>query len=716
MAALGVERRLVAILAADVVGYSRLMRADEAGTLAHLKVLREELIDPILAAHRGRIVKLMGDGALVEFGSVVQAVECAVAIQRAQAERSAYVPENQRIQLRIGINAGDVIVEGDDLYGDAVNVAARLEGIAEPGGICISAKVFDEVRRKPGLGFADLGGQRVKNIPEPIGAYRVLLDPAAAGTLVTTQGKAPSIAVLPFENLSRDYWLGYFSDGIAVDIITGLAKSPDLPVIARDSSFPYRGRTADDQEMARELAVRYVLEGGVRRTDRRVEIDARLVDSKTGDPVWTERYDRRLADVFAILDDIRDDILTTLNVAAPDGKQARDTANFEAYDLLLRARELRCNLRPATTKEAIRLIERAVQLDPEFAAGWSDLAITHHLAATAGWTEPPDDAWGQAVECAERATALDPSLGEAHTVLGAALLERGELGRAMRELEAGAAASPNAAWPVAMLAKALPNHGRPAEGVELIQRAFRLNPSAPGWYFEARGWSHFALRQYDEAIAAFGEAVQQSPDDLGTHIGLTVAYQAAGREDEARAEARQVLRIDPKFSCGAARADVVDPALRERQIALLRQAGLPGGTPEAGAMDADAWLTAHIDAVNANMPPHLDADALANCYAEDCVHIQPLRELPGGPFRGREAQRRFFAAFDAHWAEWTHIEVSRITCGNRAVWEGWAQGTHKKTGKFVKMPIVFFFEFDKDGKIKEERTYLDNGLVEEQIR
>jgi adenylate cyclase len=716
MATLGVGRRLVAILAADVVGYSRLMRADEAGTLAHLKVLREELIDPILAAHRGRIVKLMGDGALVEFGSVVQAVECAVAIQRAQAERSAYVPENQRIQLRIGINAGDVIVEGDDLYGDAVNVAARLEGIAEPGGICISAKVFDEVRRKPGLGFADLGGQRVKNIPEPIGAYRVLLDPTAAGTLVTTQGDAPSIAVLPFENLSRDYWLGYFSDGIAEDIITGLAKSPDLPVIARDSSFPYRGRAADDQEIARELAVRYVLEGGVRRTDRRVEIDARLVDSKIGDSVWTGRYDRRLADVFAILDDIRDDILTTLNIAAPDGKQARATANFEPYDLLLRARELRYNFRPATTEEAIRLIERAVQLDPEFAAGWSDLAITHHLAATAGWTEPPDDAWGRAIECAERAIALDSSLGEAHTVLGAALNRKGEPSRAIRQLDAGAAASPNAAWPVAMLARALPNHGRPAEGLEMIRRAFRLNPSAPGWYFKAKGWSHFALRQYDEAIAAFGEAVQRSPNDLGSHIGLTVAHQAAGREDEARTEALEVLRIDPEFSCFQARREVIDPVLRERQIALLRQAGLPGAPEAAGADDAERMLDHWIKTHEANLPPNLNADALATLYAEDCINIQPLRELPNGPLRGREAMRRFLATFDIHWSTLALIEVSHVAQGRRAVWEGVMEGIHRKTGKLVKVPIVFFFDFDDEGRVKVQHTYIDNGLVEEQVR
>jgi adenylate cyclase len=716
------ERRLAAIFAADVVGYSRLMRADEGGTLARVKALREVVIGPKVKAHRGRIVKLMGDGALVEFASVINAVECAVEIQRVLAEHNIKSPEDRRVEFRIGINAGDVIVEGDDIYGDAVNIAARMEGLAEPGGLCISARVFDEVRRQADLGFADLGGQRVKNIPDPIRAYRVLLDPALAGTVVPADLPTPSIAVLPFENLSRDYWLGYFSDGIAEDIISGLARLPDLPVISRDSSFAYRGRDADDQEIARALDVRYVLDGGVRRTDRRVEIESRLVDSKTGDAVWTERYDRPRGEVFAILHDMRRDILIALNIPTPKDEKAGPTANPEAYDLVLRARELRYNFRPATTEEAIRLIEQAIELDPESATGWSELAITHHLAATSGWAEFSDGAWDRAIECAKRALALDPSLGEAHTVSGAVLLKRGEFNRAVRELEAGAAASPNAAWLVAMLARALPDHGRPAEGLELIQRAFRLNPSAPGWYFAAKGWSHFALRQHDEAIAAFGEAVARSPDDLESRIGLTVAHQAAGREDDAQAQAREVLPIDPQFSCHEARNHVVDPVLRERQIALLRQAGLPGGEPKAdetrksGAMDSNAWLTAYIHTVNANMPPNLDPDAIASCYAEDCVHFQPLRELPGGPICGREAERRFFATFDAHWADWTHVEASRMIDGNRAMWEGWAQGTHKKTGKFVKIPIVFLLQFDENGKIKVERTYVDNGLVEEQIR
>jgi tetratricopeptide (TPR) repeat protein len=305
--------------------------------------------------------------------------------------------------------------------------------------------------------------------------------------------------------------------------------------------------------------------------------------------------------------------------------------------------------------------------------------------------------------------------------LGAVLLKRGEFARAVRELEAGAAASPNAAWPVAMLARALPNHGRPAEGLEMIRRAFRLNPLAPGWYFEAKGWSHFALRQYDEAMAAFGEAVQRSPNDLGSHIGLTVAHQAAGREDEARTEALEVLRIDPEFSCFEARREVIDPVLRERQIALLREAGLLGGretvaAPHARVQDADAWLTNFIDTINAHMPPNLDADAVANCFAEDCVHVQPLRELPGGPIRGREAQRRFYSTFDAHWSTLVMVEVSRVVQGHRAVWEGVMESTHKKTGKPVKLPMVFILDFNEKGRIKKGLVYMDNGLVEEQIR
>jgi adenylate cyclase len=360
----------------------------------------------------------------------------------------------------------------------------------------------------------------------------------AAGAVVPADLTAVSIAVLPFENLSRDYWLGYFSDGITEDVIAGLARHPDLPVVARDSSFAYRGRDADDPEIARELDVRYVLDGSVRRTDRRVEIHARLVDTKTGDPIWTERFHRQLGDVFAILHDIRCEVFTALNLPSLEDEQVRTTANPEAYDLLLRARELRYNKQPATTEEAIRFIEQVVELDPEFAAGWSDLAITYHLAATSRRTGSSDDAWDRATECAERALALDPSLGEAQMVLGAVLLKRGEFNRAIRELETGAAASPNAAWPAAMLAKALPDHGRPAEGLEMIRRAFRLNPLAPGWSFAAKGWSHFALRQHDDAIAAFGEAVQRSPDNLGSHIGLTVAYQPVEKTRPVRRRTR----------------------------------------------------------------------------------------------------------------------------------------------------------------------------------
>jgi adenylate cyclase len=603
------ERRLAAILAADVVGYSRLMRAEEAGTLARVTALREDLIRPKVKEHRGRIVKIMGDGALVEFPSVLGAVSCATEIQRALAEHNAELADGRRIELRIGINAGDVIVEGNDLYGDGVNIAARMETLAEPGGICVSAKVFDEVWRKLEVGFADLGGQRVKNIPDPIRAYRVLLDAGVAGTVVDACADAPSVAVLPFENLSRDYWLGYFSDGIAEDIITGLARLPNLPVIARDSSFAYRGRAGDDQQIARELNVRYILEGAVRRTERRVEIDARLVDSKTGDPVWTERYDRHLGDVPAILADIQHEIVTALNLPRTEAEPGRPTtANREAYDLLLRARELRYNLRPATTDEAIRLFERAVELDPEFAVGWSELAFTFYLAATSGWTAVPADAWDRAIECAEHALSLDPSLGQALTVLGAVLIKRRELDRALRELEEGAAASPNAAWPVAMLGKSLPSYGRPAEGLEMMKRAFRLNPAAPAWYFEAKGWSHFALRQNDEAIAAFGKAAERSPDDLGSHIGLTVAKQAAGREDEARAEAREVLRIDPEFSCGEARREVVDPVLRERQVALLRQAGLLGSRTEP------------VSVQRANLPPLTPGSPLTSIPSTPACH------------------------------------------------------------------------------------------------
>ena len=399
-------RRLAAILAADVVGYSRLMAVDEAGTHARLKALRQDFIEPKIAEHHGRTVKLMGDGALVEFASVVDAVQCAVEIQRGVAERHVDVPDDQRIEFRIGVNLGDVIIEGDDLYGDGVNIAARLEGLAEPGGIVISGTAFDHAKNKAEAGFRYLGRQPVKNIPEPVRAYRVLLDPAAAGMIVGEEGgrpargrwlaaaaallliaagagaigwwrpwepalepsatlqlpDKPSIAVLPFENLSDDAEEEYFADGLTDDLITDLSKISGLFIIARNSVFAYKNKTVDVPDVARELGVRYVLEGSVRRAGERVRINAQLIDGTTGGHVWAERYDRDYADIFALQDQVIEEIVGALSVQLTESEQTQvtrlPTHSLEAYDYYLRAeQEMHSpagDVRPLTRARAVR--------------------------------------------------------------------------------------------------------------------------------------------------------------------------------------------------------------------------------------------------------------------------------------------------------------------------------------------------------------------------
>jgi TolB-like protein/class 3 adenylate cyclase len=415
----GVERKLAAILVADVVGYSRLTAVDEAGTHARLKALRRDFIEPAIAAHHGRIIKLMGDGALVEFASVVDAVRCAALIQRGMAERTAGLAEDERIQFRIGVNLGDVIIEGDDIYGDGVNIATRLEGLAEPGGIVVSGTAFDHAKHKIEAGFRFIGRQQVKNIPEPVRTYEVLLDPAAASTVIdeereqlprrrwpiavavvvlvaTAAGTVgwlrpweqpiapggilsspdkPSIAVLPFENLSADPEEEYFADGLTEDLITDLSKVSGLFVIARNSVLAYKDRAVDIREVARELGVRYVLEGSVRRAGDHVRINAQLNDSDTGGHLWADRFDRDVSDIFAVQDEVIRDIVAALAIQLSASEQQRlarlPTKNLEAYDYYLRAEQAaRTGFRPQL-REALRLYEKATALDATFAEAFA---------------------------------------------------------------------------------------------------------------------------------------------------------------------------------------------------------------------------------------------------------------------------------------------------------------------------------------------------------
>jgi len=622
----GVERRLAAILAADVVGYSRLMATDEAGTHAHLKALRRELIEPRIAAHHGRTVKLMGDGALVEFASVVDAVQCAVEIQRVVAERETDVAEDQRIRFRVGINLGDVIIEGDDIYGDGVNIAARLEGLAEPGGIVISGTAFDHARSKAQAGFRFLGRQQVKNIPEPVRAYQVLLDPNAVGTGIDdeapvapsrwrwpamaaasvaviavmsgfgawlwlsdkpasvvglAQADQRSIAVLPFENMSGSAEQEYFSDGISEDIITDLSKISDLLVIARNSSFKFKGQSVDLRQVASDLGVRYVLEGSVRRAGEQLRINAQLIDGNTGAHLWAERYDRPLDDVFAVQDDITRQIVQALHLeltqAERDRVMRRYTDDVQAYDAYLLARSLRADLTRESNEEARRLLEGAIERDPNFAAAYAELSWAHHRAWESDWSESPEASRELALELAQKAVALDETLAEGHARLAWAYLWRRQFDDSIAEGRRAIALDPNYADGYMLLSHILIYAGEAEEGVEIAIEGMPLDPDSMYHTLMHLADGQRLLGQYEEAIEDLKRSVELRPDFVPGYVWLASTYGNMGRQVEAEAAAAQVLRLNPHFSISAYGGKVPyrDEAVLEQFREGLRAAGLP---------------------------------------------------------------------------------------------------------------------------------------------
>ncbi len=546
-----VQRRLAAILAADVVGYSRLMEADEAGTLAALKEHRVEAIDPTIAAHNGRIVKLMGDGTLVEFASVVDAVECAVELQRAMAGRNAEVPRDRRIEFRIGINLGDVILEGDDLYGDGVNIAARLEGLAEPGGILISHAVYAHVDRKLPVRFDDQGERALKNIAQPVRVYRVgwEADPASrAQRPAPSQPGLPdrsSIAVLPFINVSSDAEQEFFADGLTEDLITDLSKVPGLLVIARNSSFAYKGRSVDVRSIARELGVRYVIEGSIRRASARVRINAQLIDAVDGSQIWADRFDRDLADIFLLQDEVVGKIVSALAGVLPSARALpkRRAIDIEAYDLFVRGRSL-ARLSLQDTRAARPLLAKAIELDPGFAEAHAWLAMSHHF----GWMyygEAEEEHRMLASSAARRAVSLDPDNADAHIVLGFLRAYDGELSEGVAEVEMGLRINPNHDEGWLMLADLRTCEGRAAEGIDCARNCFRLNPHPPGSYYWQFGWVQYAAGRYEDAVETLRHKSALGP---GVHRILAASLAQLGRMTEAREEARKFLLEFPDFS------------------------------------------------------------------------------------------------------------------------------------------------------------------------
>ena len=540
-----VHRRLAVILAADVVGYSRLMERDEAATLATLKDRRKRVLDPVVARHRGRIFKIAGDGALVEFGSAVEAVECAIELQQDMAAANADLAEDRRIVLRIGVNLGDVMVEGSDLYGDGVNIAARLEGIAEAGGICISAKVHDEVRRKLALACEDLGERQFKNIATPIRAFQILRDggggSAAEGLPLPAK---PSIAVLPFVNMSGEPDQQYFSDGITEDIITELSRFHALSVIARNSSFAYKGKSVKVQDIARELGVAYIVEGSVRRATDRVRITAQLIDAATGNHLWAERYDRDLRDIFALQDEVARAIAATVSgrveAAGRDRATRLSPTALKAYDLVLRAKALMTKYTAVDNEQALACAERAAELDPTSARAHTQAAWCHFYNYMGCWTADREKALAKAYELAQRGVVLDETDSFAHAMLGMIHMFRREYEEARSECEKAIELNPNDPEARRYYGLFLSAAGEPDGGIEQIELGRRLNPFDTRWVPWIRGIACFTARRYEEAIAS----LRQARDPINEVRGwLAASYAQAGRLQEARAMLEEFLRV-----------------------------------------------------------------------------------------------------------------------------------------------------------------------------
>jgi adenylate cyclase len=584
-----VERRLAAILAGDVAGYSRLMGVDEEGTLERLKALRRQLVDPKVKEYRGRIVKTTGDGMLVEFASVVDAVRCAVDIQREMAERNSAIPAERRIELRMGINVGDIIIDEGDIYGDGVNVAARLEGLAEPGSICVSRVVRDQVRDKLDFTFDDKGEQQVKNINRPVRVYSIgsrLSGPQGGETLAvqaTPLPEKPSLAVLPFQNLSGDAEQEYFADGVVEDIITALSRNRAFFVISRNTSFTYKGPAVDIGKAARELGVRYVLEGSVRRAGNRVRITAQLIDAATGRHLWADRYDRELADVFAVQDEIAQTITGELapGIISAEMHQARrkDPSQLGAWDRTMRAHWHIRRFTREDMAEARLLLEEAIALDPANSMALSDLSFAHHFEAVFGWQENFARLFARSGEMARRAVAADDGDAYAHTALAIfdAFSGRHEEGR--RRLLRALDFDPNSVFARGYLGVSYAFTGDYEPALLHCDEAIRLSPRDPLlviWHL-CKGWAALLSERDQEAIGFTTEAVAANPEFPDNYAVLAAAHGHLGNTGKARAALDEFLRRSPVLTAADERLNrpFGTPAQLERFLEGLRLAGLP---------------------------------------------------------------------------------------------------------------------------------------------
>jgi adenylate cyclase len=578
------ERRLAAILLTDIVGYSRLTGLDEEDTIARQRAHREEVFAPKIAQYGGRIVKTTGDGMLVEFPSVVDAVKCAVEVQTDLVGHEADVPEDRRIQYRIGINLGDIVIDGDDILGDGVNVAARLEALATPGGICVSGSVYDHLAGKLDVVFEDAGEQTVKNVPRPVRVWhwnggRAARHPNDASKRSLRSDK-PSIAVLPFTNMSGDQDQEYFSDGITEDIIAGLSRIGWLIVIARNSSFLFKDKPVDVRQIAGDLGVRYILEGSVRKAGNQIRITAQLIDAQSSSHLWVERYDRNLDEIFAVQDEVVASIVHALG--APDGVLEQSerqrslethTKNPTAYDYYLQARNCFDMHGSGNWDKAEELFERAIALDESFAQAYSALAWLHFLRFKILRTSSFERIHHTVRKLALEAIRLDRNDYRAHWVLGFLHTHMGKHSQAIAQFDRALSINPNDANVLVWSAEVLIYWGRPAEALERCERAMRLNPSCPDFYYWLLGFSCFHLGRYEEA----SDALERMTSPQFARRLLAATYALQGRLEEAKAEAAEYLKSDPDFSIEqwAMTEHYSDPKELQRYVEGLRKAGFP---------------------------------------------------------------------------------------------------------------------------------------------
>jgi len=559
------------------------MGHDEEATVRTITAYRE-VIGSIVQKHRGRVVDSPGDNILAEFASVIDAVRGAVEIQEELKTRNAELPEERKMEFRIGVNLGDLIHEEERVYGDGVNVAARVESLAEAGGICVSGTVFDHIENKLPLGYEYLGERSVKNITKPVRVYKVLMEPDAVGKVIGEEKMAlplpdkPSLAILPFDNLSGDSSQDYFSDGITENIIAALSTLSNLFVIARNSTFTYKGKPVKVQQVAEELGVRYVLEGSVQRSGDRVRITAQLIDALKGHHLWAENYDRNLKDIFSLQDEVTKEIVTALHVKLTQGEQARleakGTDNLKAYLKFMQAREYISEVNIEHIALGRQLVEEAIALDPQFGAAHRLLGVTHWHDTWMGISKSPKQSLAKAIELVQKAIELHD--GYAHSVMGFLLSQIGQYDKAVAEAERGVALNPNSADCHAFLGIAFRFSGRYQEAIPVLEKAVRLNPIPPGWYLQNLGAVYFRTGRYKEGIKECEEAVRLEPNSLYSRLELTAVYSLAGLDEKARAEATEVLRMNPKFSVEefGKRFTSKDQESKEKFLGALRKAGL----------------------------------------------------------------------------------------------------------------------------------------------